>query len=165
MATPPRAIGHIGITVPDLAAAVDWYQEVLGFRLIGPPTEIDVRNGGPLAQLTKDIFGPSCTKWRFAQLSTANGTVLEICEFIEPGTETPDDNFRYWQQGIFHFCVVDPDVSGLAGRIEQAGGKTRTKCLELFEGQSYQFAFCEDPFGTIIEITSHSLEQMLANQG
>ncbi|MEU3935931.1 hypothetical protein AB0E85_28410 [Streptomyces sp. NPDC029044] len=56
-------------------------------------------------------------------------------------------------------------MSGLAGRIEQAGGKIRTKTLELFEGQPYQFAYCEDPFGTIIEITSHTLEQMLANQG
>ncbi|MEU3935930.1 VOC family protein [Streptomyces sp. NPDC029044] len=101
MNTPPRAIGHIGITVPDLAAAVDWYQEVLGFRLIGPPAEIDVSNGGPLARHTEDIFGPGCSRWRFAQLSTANGTALEICEFIDPGTETPDDNFRYWRQGIF----------------------------------------------------------------
>jgi catechol 2,3-dioxygenase-like lactoylglutathione lyase family enzyme len=165
MPTPPRAIGHIGITVPDLAAAVDWYREVLGFRLIAPPAEMDARNGGHFARLSEGIFGPGCTRWKFAQLSTANGTVLEIFEFIDPGTETPDDNFRYWRQGIFHFAVIDPDVSGLAGRIEQTGGKVRSKIFELFEGQPYQFAYCEDPFGTIIEVTSHSLEQMLANQG
>lgn len=30
----PRALNHIGMTVPDIRAAVTWYGKVLGFRCI-----------------------------------------------------------------------------------------------------------------------------------
>ncbi len=165
MATTPRSIAHIGIAVPDLQAAVEWYEEVLGFRLIGPPGEVDLTDGSHFARLCSDIFGSQCKRLKLAHLSTANGTALELFEFVDPATEMPDDNFRYWRQGIFHFCVVDPDVPGLAQRIEAAGGKIRSDIWELFDGQPYQLVYCEDPFGTIVEIYSHSHEQFFANQG
>ena len=36
----------------------------------------------------------------------------------------PENNFEYWKTGIFHFCVQDPDVEGLAEKIVAAGGKS-----------------------------------------
>ena len=36
----PRAFSHIGITVPDLEKAIQFYEEVLGFYMIMRPTEI-----------------------------------------------------------------------------------------------------------------------------
>ena len=30
----PRALNHIGLTVPDIHAAIDWYGRVFGFRRI-----------------------------------------------------------------------------------------------------------------------------------
>ncbi|RUM55705.1 MAG: glyoxalase, partial [Marinomonas sp.] len=36
----PRTFSHIGISVPDLEAAVKFYTEVLGWYLIMEPTEI-----------------------------------------------------------------------------------------------------------------------------
>ena len=27
----PRGLAHVGITVPDIEAAMDWYADVLGF--------------------------------------------------------------------------------------------------------------------------------------
>ena len=36
----PRTFSHIGISVPDLGAAVKFYTEVLGWYLIMKPTEI-----------------------------------------------------------------------------------------------------------------------------
>ncbi len=36
----PRTFSHIGISVPDLEAAVKFYTEVLGWYLIMKPTEI-----------------------------------------------------------------------------------------------------------------------------
>ena len=36
--TYPRAFSHIGLSVPDLEAAVKFYSEVFGFYVIMPPT-------------------------------------------------------------------------------------------------------------------------------
>ncbi|MEP2726455.1 VOC family protein, partial [Roseibium sp.] len=36
----PKSFSHIGLSVPDLDAAVKFYSETLGFYLIMPPTEI-----------------------------------------------------------------------------------------------------------------------------
>jgi len=167
MATPPtpRAIAHIGISVPDLDAAIRWYEQVLGFRLIGPPGDVDLTDGSHFAQLCTDIFGSGCKRLRLAHIATANGTALELFEFQDPAHEQPADNFQWWRGGIFHFCVVDPDVAGLAQRIEQNGGKIRSRVWDLFDGRPYQLVYCEDPFGTIVEIYSHSHEQFFANQG
>ena len=35
------AINHIGLSVPDIDAAIAWYGDVLVFRLVTPPAEMD----------------------------------------------------------------------------------------------------------------------------
>lgn len=162
----PRAVAHIGITVPDIDAAIKWYEDVLGFRLIGGG-EVDLHDGSHFAQLCTDVFGADTGQntLRLAHLSTANGAALELFEYVDPPTEIPENNFVYRRAGINHFCVIDPDVAGLARRIEETGGKQRSKVWSLFEGQPYELVYCQDPWGTIIEIYSHSHEQFFANQG
>lgn len=159
----PRPINHIGLSVPDIDSAVAWYTDVLGFQLIQPPSDIELpENPGPNS-LT-DVFGPEFKAVRLAQLSSGNGTGIELFEFVEPAYERPKNNFEYWRGGVFHLCITDPDVEGLAQRIAAAGGKIRSnKVWSLYEGKPHQLCFCEDPFGILIEIYSHSFEQVYAN--
>jgi len=71
----------------------------------------------------------------------------------------PTLNFEYWKTGVFHFCVQDPDVEGLAEKIVAAGGKQRMPVREYFPGEKpYRMVYMEDPFGNILEIYSHSYE-------
>ena len=44
-----------------------------------------------------------------------------------------------------------------------SGGKRRTDIMELVPGSGKKICFCEDPFGNVIEIYSHSYEQFWAN--
>ncbi|WP_141995140.1 VOC family protein [Bacillus sp. B4EP4a] len=37
------AVTHIGLAVPDLDAAIKWYEQVLGFRLLAGPFSFDGR--------------------------------------------------------------------------------------------------------------------------
>jgi hypothetical protein len=101
---------------------------------------------------------------RIAHLATANGTAVELIEFVDPPVERPQDNLMWWRSGIFHFCVVDPDVAGLAERIAAAGGRRRTRVWPMSEELPYAFCYCEDPWGVVIEIYSHSSEQIYANR-
>lgn len=161
---PPRAVGHIAITVPDLDAALTWYEDMFGFRQITSPGEARVSDGGSFADQLRQVFGPRVEEVRVGHLSTANGVAVELFEFRDPPYEKPDDNFAYWRGGLFHVCFIDPDVEGMARRIEEAGGRRRTGILTALEGQPFTVCFCEDPWGTVIEIMSHSHERLFSNQ-
>jgi len=44
--TTPRALNHVGITVPDIHAAIDWYGRVFGFRRIMGPRRLEAKLSG-----------------------------------------------------------------------------------------------------------------------
>ncbi len=156
----PRALNHVGLTVPDIERAIAWYGEMFGFRLIMGPRVL--APGAHSTAETGKIFGGEFRKALQAHLVTANGVGLELFQFVEPPTETPGDNMEYWKVGVFHLCFTDPDIEGLARRIAETGGKQRTPVWNFIPGTDRKLVYCEDPFGNIIELFSHSYEQTFA---
>jgi catechol 2,3-dioxygenase-like lactoylglutathione lyase family enzyme len=157
----PRAVNHIGVTVPDIFAAIDWYRDVLGLTHIMGPRVLE-----PASQATHEtpsVFGARFRKAYQAHMLAANGVGLELFEFVEPAVERRPDNFEYWKVGVFHWCVTDPDVAGLAARIVAAGGRQRTDVCAFLPGRPYLLAYCEDPWGNIVEVFSHSYAEVFAN--
>jgi predicted enzyme related to lactoylglutathione lyase len=57
--------------------------------------------------------------------------------------------------------VTDPDIEGLCKKISEGGGRQRSKIWEIVPDKGIRIAFCEDPFGNIIEIYDHSYEQTI----
>src|SRR5262245_41107265 len=161
-----HAVNHIAVSVTDITKARDWYRDVLGLTVLMDPVEIAVgseQTDPHLAALVRAVFGPKLGKFMICHLSTANGVGIELFQFIDPPAEQLQDNFRYWETGFFHIAVTNPDPASLAERISQTGGKKRTGPLELAPGSGKKICFCEDPFGNLIEIYSHSYEQFWAN--
>jgi catechol 2,3-dioxygenase-like lactoylglutathione lyase family enzyme len=153
----PRPLHHIGIGVSDIDAAIKWYEEVLGFRLFAGPFDL-TRSGDKTGQLA-DLFGPPFQKLKIAHLSTGSGVGLELFEAVDPAHVRRTDGVEYWKSGTFHFCVMDPDIEGLAAKIAATGGKQLSKIWEDRPSQGkYRMVYCEDPFGTLIEIHTHSYE-------
>jgi catechol 2,3-dioxygenase-like lactoylglutathione lyase family enzyme len=148
--------------VPDLDLAVKWYKEVFGFTVVREPIEF-VPDETLKGMAVKDIHGPSLKKVRMVWLSSANQVGFEIFEYIEPKAERRTNNFEYWKSGFIHICITDPDIEGLCRKISETGGKQRSKVWEIVPDRGYKIAFCEDPFGNIIEIYSHSYEQTITS--
>lgn len=104
-----------------------------------------------------DVFGEGLGSFKIAHLSTSDTIGIELFEF--PQNVTPKHEFNPYQTGIFHFCVKDPDIEGLTQKIVEAGGKQRMPIREYFPGEKpYKMVYCEDPFGNIVEIYTHSYE-------
>jgi catechol 2,3-dioxygenase-like lactoylglutathione lyase family enzyme len=162
---PARAIAHVGISVPDIDAAVDWYCKVFGMEAIVPTGELDASVGGPIVELTVDIFGDKFGGVKVAHLTGANGVGVELFQFVKPAYQAPDEPFEYWRGGIFHFAYVAKDAERLVEAIEANGGRRRSKLDFLFEGRDVRAAYCEDPWGTVIEVISHSDERVFSNLG
>jgi catechol 2,3-dioxygenase-like lactoylglutathione lyase family enzyme len=134
--------------------------------LVGP-TEIttyerEQQNYDPhLAAVVRAIFGPRLGKFKFCHMSSANGVGIEFFQFIEPASQLrlEENNFEYWKTGYSHIALTEPNIEELAEKIALTGGKRRTDILELAPGSDKKFCFCEDPFGNVIEIYSHSYGQ------
>ena len=147
------AITHVGLAVPDLDGAVGWYSDVLGFEPLGGSTSVRAHEGYA-GVVAADVLGGDFGCFRQAHVAGANGVALELFEF--EGTRR--------RPGLFHFCVVVPDVSQAAERIAASGGRRSSRVWEIFRGEPYLTCYCEDPFGTIVELYSHSHERTYANR-
>ena len=155
MTTAPPAVAHVGLAVTDLDAAVRWYGDVLGLEPIGPAVEVRAGegHGGTVAA---DVFGRRFGRFRQAHLATANGVALELFEFVEPPA---------WTKGLFHICLTSRAIEELAESVAASGGRMRTsRVWEIFPGEPYRTCYCEDPFGNVIELYSHSHERTYANR-
>lgn len=154
---PAVTFSHIGITVPDLDRAVEFYTKAFDFYVIMPPSEV-VQDDSAIGVMCDDVFGPGWGRFRIAHLSTGDGTGIELFEF--PKTEDTPPPFDYWKPGIFHFCLQDDDLEGRVKRIEAHGGRQRMQQVrKYYPGQKpYRMVYCEDPFGNLVELYSHSYE-------
>ena len=161
--TYPRAFSHIGITVPDIDKAIEFYVNVIGLYVIMPPTEILEDINTNIGLMCQGALGVGFKKFRIAHLSTSDKIGIELFEFPQT-KDLPPPEYNPYRTGLFHFCVQDPDVEGLAAKIVEAGGKQRMPIRYYYPGEKpYRMVYCEDPFGNILEIYSHSYELHAAN--
>ena len=154
------AFNHVGVCVTDILKAINWYRDILGFELIRGPIDLSDKD---LA--AREVFGEAFKGVRQAHMTTANGVGIELFEFTSPKSQqrTGSENFEYWKTGYFHISVTVRDVTELLKRIEDSGGRVRTKVWEFLPGTL--LAYCEDPFGNILELCNQSYEQTHANRG
>jgi len=159
-----KSMNHIAVSVTDINLALRWYRDVMGFTLLMGPIEISTEpSNSHIAKVASSIFGPRMKKMLLCHMSSANGVGFEIFQFVEPKAELRKNNFDYWKNGFFHIAVTDPNIEELVKQIASSGGRQRSDIFELVPGSGRRICFCEDPFGNIIEIYTHSYEQNWSN--
>ncbi|AYE48327.1 VOC family protein [Priestia megaterium] len=157
------AITHVGLAVPDVEEAVQWYGKVLGFKLIAGPYTFNAEEE-KAENMTQDLLGSHIKKMKNAHMTADNQVGIELFEFNKPQMPLvlKDSDEQY--QSYFHLCLIAEDVEKLADKIEQSGGKKRSQVWNTRPGKPYYLVYCEDPFGNIIELYSHSTELMYGNR-
>lgn len=116
------SITHIGLAVPDLDAAIKWYEQVLGFRLLAGPYSFDASAENE-HNMTNDLLGDDVKKMRNAHLMADNGVGIELFEFEVP--KMPKGESR-GHVGFFHICLIADDIERLADDIAASGGRRRS---------------------------------------
>lgn len=153
----PRSFSHIGLSVPNIEKAVDFYKNVMGWYLIMDITEVKQEKEAAIGIMCHDVFGENHGDFKIAHFVTGNGIGIEIFEFEKSAKEK--HNFDYLKTGLFHFCVQDPDIEGLIEKIVAYGGKQRMPIREYYPNEKpYKMCYVEDPFGIVFEIYTHSYE-------
>jgi catechol 2,3-dioxygenase-like lactoylglutathione lyase family enzyme len=150
----PRMINHVGLSVPDLDKAIDWYQKILGFQVLMGPYEVTVGDSYG-SRMLKDFFGPDLKRLRIVHMSMGNGIGLEVFEFIEPKSRLPKNAFDYTRGGFYHICITEPNIENLVKRILDSGGRQISQIWEIYRDSGLKATYCQDPFGNVIEIFTH----------
>ena len=148
------AINHVGVSVPDIDAAIAWYRDVFQFELIGGPDEVRP-DGSHFGNLSSDICGEKYGGMRIAHMTDRNGTGFELFQFLAPEPERRADTMEYWKNGFFHIAITETDVDAKVAEISKKGGLQRSEIWRLFPDKDIKVCYCEDPFGNVIEIISH----------
>lgn len=152
----PRAFSHIGLSVSDVEKAVEFYTNVFGWYVIMKPTLIN-EDDENISKMCDDVFGKERGKIKIAHLSTSDKIGVELFEFED--NFKPKKNLNFKQTGIFHFAIQDPDVEGLLEKIKANGGKQTTNINYYYPDENnFRMVYCEDPFGNVFELYSHSYE-------
>ncbi|MBT9392959.1 lactoylglutathione lyase family protein [Hymenobacter sp. NST-14] len=153
----PKSFSHIGITVPDIDAAVAFYTDVMGWYLVMAPSIVTEETDTAIGQMCLDVFGRGWGQFRIAHLATSDGIGIELFSFDQGVKEAPA--FQPFNTGLFHFCVQDPDIEGLVAKVVAAGGKQRMPIRAYYPNEKpYRMCYVEDPFGIVFEIYTHSYE-------
>ena len=153
----PRSFSHIGITVPDIKKAVEFYQEVMGWYVIMPPSKVIKEKDTAIGQMCIDVFGENWETFEIAHMSTSDGIGIELFSFPDMAKKKPE--FSPFNTGLFHFCVQDPDIEALTNKIVEYGGKQRMPIRAYYPNEKpYKMVYVEDPFGVVFEIYTHSYE-------
>jgi catechol 2,3-dioxygenase-like lactoylglutathione lyase family enzyme len=151
-------MNHVGLTVGDIDAAVQFYTDVFGLRLLDGPMLCDVTTSG--AARRRDVFGERWGAMRLAHLLTANSCGLELFQFLAPEGSKPGDNFEYWRFGAHHIAFTVDNFDAALSRIRDHGGRTRTDVYDI-HGGTY-ICYCEDPWGNVLEIVGRSYADLSA---
>ncbi len=153
----PRSFSHIGLSVPNLDKAVEFYSEVMGWYVVMQPSKVEEETDSPIGIMCQDVFGSGYEEFNIAHMVTSDGIGIELFEFKQ--NDNTKQEFKYAPTGMFHFSVQDPDIEGLVSKIVEKGGKQRMPIREYYPGEKpYRMCYVEDPFGIVFEVYSHSYE-------
>ncbi len=148
----PRGIEHVGLTVPDMEAAVRFFHDVFGAEeLYALTTKDDAPIGGPEVSAMNGISPTSAIR-DVRMLRLQNGPNLELFEMTEVYRQTPTSINDI---GLHHFSIYCDDVAQLAAKSRESGaqlleGPSPLSSHEAGNGNAIQFI--RTPWGMLIEL-------------
>ena len=153
-------ITHIGLSVPDLDRAIDWYNKVYGFYILAGPFSFDAVHE-PSDNMTQDLQGSEVKKMRNAHLMSSGGVGIELFEFQDAEIANEKSSPR---QGFFHICLIVDDLVETIERVIRYGGKQKSQIWNINKGKPHYLVYTEDLFGNIVELYTHSTSEIYGNR-
>jgi len=145
-----RGIAHTAVCVPDVEAAVEWYERVLGLAVLSPPYLMEG------AQIEHDMAGlvpsPVAVKAAIVGGPDAGDRVLEVIEYPRaPGRSRPADA-RVTDYGFTHVGLVCDDIEAARRDLEDDGVRFLREGVARVAG--LRTAWFEDPWGNVFILMS-----------
>jgi catechol 2,3-dioxygenase-like lactoylglutathione lyase family enzyme len=141
-------LAHTAVCVPDVNAAVRWYTDVLGLRLLSPPYRME----GPAIERDMSELVPSPVVLHAAIVGFGkDDRVLELIEYPAAGLPPPDpvaERPTVTRHGITHVGMLCDDIDATRAALEGKGVTFLTSGIADVAG--LRTTWCHDPWGTVI---------------
>ncbi|HEX5610600.1 MAG TPA: VOC family protein [Solirubrobacterales bacterium] len=134
-------MGHVGITVDDLAAATEFFVE-LGLELCG--------EGSVEGEWADRIVGLDGIRSDIAMLRTPDGQEIELSKFHSPPIQGGDPAAPANTPGIRHLSFVVEDIDDLLAGLQARGTELVGELVRYKD--SYRLCYVRGPEGIIVEL-------------
>ena len=137
-----RRLTHLGICVSDLERSVRFYEQALGFRIVGTFSAGDAA--------TATILELEGVKAEMVYLER-DGWRIELLHYLSPGHQGDGQRRAMNLLGLTHLSFAVDDLDAIADVVERLGGRVLPGTRATFEsGNSGLFLL--DPDGLRIEL-------------
>lgn len=152
------AIDHVGLTVPDLAAAVEFYTKALGGRVrfrLGPFDSRELSPDG--GDWTQDHVAVPDALYNIAMMGFGDGPLIELFEYLRPeGNRVPPRNN---DAGGHHIAFVVSDLAAALAQVVAHGGTAQAGPIDVPAGEdsngswpAFSVNYVVDPWGNQLEL-------------
>ncbi len=151
-----RGVDHVGITVPSIEKATEFFAAALGAVVLYDMLPEPVRG----AELESALgLGKGTVLDRIRMLRLGNSASIELFEYsgVEQRDPVIPSDF-----GLQHFCVYVDDIDAAALAVELAGGRLLSRPLELPGGDAgpgNKYLYFRTPWGSSIELVTYPSPQ------
>ena len=138
-------VAHTAVCVPDVEAAVAWYESVLGLTVLSPPYLVE---GDDIERDMGELV-PSPVALKAAILGFPDGgdCVLEVIEYLRaPGRPRPPDA-SVVDHGFTHVGLVCDDIVATRAEMEDKGVRFLTSGVAEIVG--LRTTWFADPHGLV----------------
>jgi catechol 2,3-dioxygenase-like lactoylglutathione lyase family enzyme len=146
-----RGIDHLGLTVPDIEAATDFFVSAFGAQPL-----YDTLAGPAAGALLEQSLGipTGATVQRVRMLRLANGPSLELFEY---GSVSQRGPLRACDYGIQHFALYVDDLDAALAAMVEAGARPLAPPEDLpgmEAGEGNRWMYAELPWGGLVELVT-----------
>ncbi|MBT3515295.1 MAG: glyoxalase [Nitrospina sp.] len=136
-------IRHTGIVVEDLDIALEFYRDVLGFKV-----KKSMNESGSFIETILGLKGVEVTT---VKMSSPDGNLIELLRYKTHKVDGEKSERKIFDLGISHIALTVDNLESDYKRIKLAGARFFSIPKTNLEGTA-KVAFCEDPCGNILEL-------------
>ena len=137
-------MAHTGVCVPDCEAAVAFYRDVLGLRVLSPPYVMD---GEAIRDDMGELIGDPAMKAAIVGFDGDGDRVLEVIEYLR--ADVRDGARGLTEFGLSHVGLVCEDIDATRAELEARG--VRFLVDGIAEVARVRTTWFADPFGVAPE--------------
>ncbi|OBI42035.1 VOC family protein [Mycobacterium sp. E796] len=142
-------LAHTGVCVPDCEAAVAYYRDVLGLRVLSPPY---VMSGNAIREDMRELVGDPSMKAAIVGFPDDGDRVLEVIEYLNvdglPAERALTDH------GLSHVGLICEDLD--ATRAELEGKGVRFLVSGIADVARVRTTWFVDPWGVVFILVEKS---------
>ncbi len=144
-------LAHVAVCVPDVEAAVAWYESVLGCTVLSPPHLIE--GDAIAADMGELLDGPAALKAAIVGIDRSDH-VVELIEYPNEPSDPGAGALALTRTGITHLGLVCDDLDALRARLETAGVELLTSGVASIAG--LRTTWFRDPWGVVFILLEKS---------